>query len=234
MLFLSLFLLVLRKSSVKSQTNYQNGFSMTASASTSASASTATPPPTTEVMEDPPLLQLVAIPMYPVVVGQRVDMHCNSSVVSMHVKWTWHKLENAAWREVGQGRDLTLTKPEESGQYRCHAQNDKHATQLSMSPNHTVYIIPIPETVGEKLGKAAFALSLLDLIILLAGLFYLLWTKVYEGQTTSQIPGSKEGELPPKDSRKTVECDGVYMNYNESYTDLDPFSMAENEYSTLP
>lgn len=47
---------------------------------------------------------------------------------------------------MGSGRDLTLTEPEESGQYHCRARSVHVIAQESLSPRHTVFIVPLPAT----------------------------------------------------------------------------------------
>eukprot|EP00064_Thunnus_orientalis_P003379 superscaffoldBa00000273_g3388 len=89
-------------------------------------------------------LQLVATPDYPVAEGQRVTMHCSAFTMPASVSWSWQRLENQTWQQVATGRDLTLTEPEQSGLYRCHAES--RLSQTSMSPTHNVYIISIRAT----------------------------------------------------------------------------------------
>ncbi|XP_042244523.1 uncharacterized protein LOC121880950 [Thunnus maccoyii] len=181
-------------------------------------------------------LQLVATPDYPVAEGQRVTMHCSAFTMPASVSWSWQRLENQTWQQVATGRDLTLTEPEQSGLYRCHAES--RLSQTSMSPTHNVYIISIRATVGEKLGIAAFILSLLALIINLAILFWLSWQR-FSGMLTASNTAAKGlsgAEKPPKGCLPQTDGD-VYMNYvntNQAYSDLDPAKMTgDNVYASL-
>ncbi|XP_051241889.1 uncharacterized protein LOC127355252 [Dicentrarchus labrax] len=188
---------------------------------------------TTEVMLSP--LQLVATPDYPVAVGQQVNLHCTAFTIPNSVTWSLQHLKNQTWKEVGNGRDLTLTKPDQSGLYRCCAMtlsSGKH-----VSPNHTVYIISLHATVGEKIGIIAFVLSLLALIITLALLSWMGWQRLGHTLTISNTVAKGPGpEKSPKGALPKTDSDGdVYMNYtNQAYTDLDPTNMTgDNVYSSL-
>ncbi|XP_070699006.1 uncharacterized protein [Pempheris klunzingeri] len=184
-------------------------------------------------------LQLVATPDYPVAAGQSVNLHCSSAfTMPEHVSWSWQHLENQTWKEVGTGRDLTLTEPEQSGLYRCFAKS-----QLSMgreSRNHTVYIISMPTTVSNNLGIAALVFSLLALIINFAVVFWLGWQRLNDMSTISNTAakGFPGPEKSPKGSFPQTDGDGdVYMNYtstNQAYTDLNPTNVTgDNAYSSL-
>ncbi|XP_068582578.1 uncharacterized protein [Cebidichthys violaceus] len=187
---------------------------------------------TTVAVEGKLSLQLVAIPDYPVAAGQRVNLLCNAFNVKDSVK-SWQHLENQTWHVVGIGGELTLTKPEQSGLYRCRAVSQ-------FSQNHTVFIISMHTTVSENLGIAAVFLSLLALIIIFAILFWLGWHRLGATLTTSNIaakdfPGPEQS---PKGGLPHTESDGdVYINYtntSQDYTDLDPTNVTEdNVYSSL-
>ncbi|XP_041809818.1 uncharacterized protein LOC121618395 [Chelmon rostratus] len=186
----------------------------------------------------PSALQLQATPDYPVAAGQRVDLHCSALTKANYVTWAWDRLENQTWREVSHGQDLTLTEPQQSGLYRCRTESN--SSQRNVSPDHMVYIISVHATVGEKLGIAAFALSLLSLIINLTILFWLGWQRLGDMLTTSSPApkGVAEPQKSPKEGLPKTDSDGdVYMNYtstNHAYTDLDPTNVAEdNVYSSL-
>ncbi|XP_075964779.1 uncharacterized protein LOC142968684 isoform X2 [Anarhichas minor] len=178
-------------------------------------------------------LQLVAIPDYPVAAGQRVNLLCNAFNMKVSVK-SWEHLENQTWRVVGNGGELTLTKPEQSGLYRCRAESQ-------FSQNHTVFIISMHTTaVSENLGIAALFFSLLALIIAFAILFWLGWHRLGATSTTSNIAakGFPGPEQSPKGGLPHTESDGdVYINYtntSQDYTDLDPTDVTEdNVYSSL-
>lgn len=94
--------------------------------------------------ETPSPLQLVAKPDYPVAAGQRVDLHCKTFTMPDSAVWSWQRLENQIWTEVERGRDLTLTNPEQSGLYRCHAETN--LSQKRVSPDHAVYIVSMHAT----------------------------------------------------------------------------------------
>ncbi|XP_060918860.1 uncharacterized protein LOC132993185 [Labrus mixtus] len=193
-------------------------------------------PRTTEEMLS--TLQLVAIPDYPVSAGQTVHLHCSVLSEPASVNWTWQHLENQIWQEVGSGRDLTLSKPWQSGLYHCRARTETQPWRESL--NHTVYIISRNLTVGENLGIAAFALTLLTLIINLAVLSWMGWKRFGDKLSTS-ITAAKVSPAPgksPKGDLQQTESEGdVYMNYtstNQAYSDLDPVTMTDDSvYSSL-
>ncbi|XP_030299012.1 uncharacterized protein LOC115597322 [Sparus aurata] len=185
-------------------------------------------------------LQLTATPDYPVAEGQKVILSCSALTMPDNVVWTWVRLGNLNWTEVqkGSSSELTLTEPQQSGLYQCHAESP--LSQTSQSRDHAVYIVSMHATVGENLGIAAFVLSLLALIIDFLILFWLGWKRLADPQPTSTtvakgLPGSEKspkGVVPPADA------DGdVYMNYtstNQAYTDLDITNMTtDNVYSSL-
>nr|XP_046269638.1 uncharacterized protein LOC124072336 [Scatophagus argus] len=181
-------------------------------------------------------LQLVATPDYPVAAGQKVNLHCSTLDASDDLIWSWQRLENQTWKKVGSGRDVTLTEPEQSGLYSCCAE---FQSSRIMSSNHTVYIVAIHATVGEKLGTAAFILSILALIINLAIVFWLGWKRPGDPLTTSNTvaKGFPTPEKSPKGDLPKIDNDGdVYINYthtNSAYTDLDTTITEDNLYSVL-
>ncbi|XP_074516985.1 uncharacterized protein LOC141783525 [Sebastes fasciatus] len=215
-MLLSFFLLFfLCESTVKSQT-----MSLATSPTTGLITST-------EAQPSP--LQLVAIPDHPVAAGQHVVLHCGGFTISDGVTGSWQHLEDQTWRDMGDSStDLTLTEPEHSGLYRCSA-----GSQLSQ--NHTVYIVSMHATVGENLGIAAFALSLLALIINIAILVWLGWQRLTTSNTAAE--GFPAPEKSPKGGLPQTESDGgMYMNYTNtspSYSDLDPSMKEDNVYSSL-
>ncbi|KAA8582087.1 hypothetical protein FQN60_008827, partial [Etheostoma spectabile] len=74
---------------------------------------------------------LVATPDYPVAAGQKVDLHCRAFTIPVSFMWSWQRMENQTWQDVGTDRDMmTLTKPEQSGLYRCRGKSN--FTQMSM------------------------------------------------------------------------------------------------------
>lgn len=90
-----------------------------------------------------PPLHVVASPVDPFIVEGHggVTLHCNSSSIPSSVTWAWSRLtDQGGWQEVGTGRDLTLTKAEQSGIYHCRA----IGIHQERSPNHTVNIISLP------------------------------------------------------------------------------------------
>ncbi|XP_049451620.1 uncharacterized protein LOC125900575 [Epinephelus fuscoguttatus] len=184
-------------------------------------------------------LQVVATPDYPVAAGQRVELYCSAYAMPDTVMWIWKHLQNKTWQEVGYSRDLTLTKPEQSGLYRCCAKSQLTQKNVT-SPDHQVYIISMQATAAENLGVAAFFFSLLALIMNFAILFWLCWQRFGPTQTSSNT-AAKGFPGPEKSSKGGVqqtEMDGdVYMNYtntSQDYTDLDPSNATvDNVYSSL-
>ncbi|XP_008305084.1 uncharacterized protein LOC103376482 [Stegastes partitus] len=199
-----------------------------------------TDPPETPAVtpEKASSVQVVAEPDYPVAAGQTVTLRCTTVNMLGPTTLFWQHLTNQTWKVVGNGSELTLTEPQQSGQYRCFA--ERELSWKIWSQNQRVYIVSIQATVGENLGKASFALSLLACVFFMAIIFWLTCKSVGGTTTTTNamvkgLPGpqiaSKAG-LPQNDS------DGdVYMNYtnsNPGYTDLDPTSVtADNVYSSL-
>ncbi|XP_067336636.1 uncharacterized protein [Channa argus] len=174
-----------------------------------------------------------AKPDYPVAEGQTVNLHCSSVNVSVNVSYSWECLKNQTWKLVSNSTDLSLTKPNESGIYRCSA---RYQSTLIVSSNHTVYIVAILPT--DKLGIPAFVISLLSLIISLAIVSWLGWQAhsvplPISTTTAKDFPGP---EKVSKGGFPQIQGDGdEYINYsrtNQAYSDLDPTSM-NNVYSTL-
>ncbi|XP_017269069.1 uncharacterized protein LOC108234398 [Kryptolebias marmoratus] len=185
-----------------------------------------------------PALEIVATPDYPVAAGQDVHLNCNSSSISMPVTWSWQHLQDNSWKVVSNGKELTLTKPEESGMYRCQVVS--RLNQIRTSQARIIYIVSFKATVGENLGKAAFALSILSLAAIIAGLIWLGWQRFGDKPTALSTPNKSVSgpEIAPKACPPQADCDGdMYMNYthmDRSYTDLDPANMSgDNLYSTL-
>ncbi|KAF6725059.1 hypothetical protein FQA47_006202 [Oryzias melastigma] len=218
MLLHILFIVFLFLNSIKSQKNTTGIFQTTETVTTAK--------------EIQPGVQLLASPDYPVSEGQRVQLQCkllSGSTVSVD----WQVLKGQTWREVDSDGELILTKPEQSGVYRCQAGSN-------WSQNHTVSIVAIKTSMGEVLGIAAFVLSLLVLITIIAGLLLVVYQRIGSPKTPSS-PAVKEKDPGPKFEPKgdfpTEDGDGDYMNYtgkNSAYTDLDPSSLsADNEYSTV-
>ncbi|KAM4540196.1 uncharacterized protein V3H82_022220 [Fundulus diaphanus] len=181
-------------------------------------------------------LRLVATPDYPVAAGQQVQLRCITEPLSQTITWSRYNLQNESWENVGSGADLVLTEPNESGQYRCETRN----VLKSVSQYHTVYIVYMP-TMGERLGKAAFALSVLNMIAIIAGLLWLCWQQFGDQLSALNAP-KKDLPAPPVVTPKVLpplgDCDGdVYMNYTsdtQAYTDLNPSHVAgDGLYSTL-
>ncbi|XP_029983265.1 uncharacterized protein LOC115414184 isoform X1 [Sphaeramia orbicularis] len=190
------------------------------------------------VLPRPENVQLLAIPDYPVAEGQRVDMHCTADDEYVVSNWTWDRMnDNGTVTTVGRSKDLTLTEPEQSGQYRCSAGNLRGFLPSSV---HTVYIVSIQAKASENLGIAGFVLSLLALIINLAVVLWLVWQKLYSTLTVSQTSttGPSKPVTEPKEGFQQDGADrDVYMNYtssNQAYSDLDPKNMTDdNLYSSL-
>lgn len=89
-----------------------------------------------------PPLAVVAIPDYPVAAGEKISLYCSLPPTSGSVTWSWERQQNQTWKEVGGGTELTLTTPEESGEYRCCATRQSSHRCTS----HTVYIVSVQAT----------------------------------------------------------------------------------------
>lgn len=202
---------------------------------------TSTPTSNTTTVTLPPVkLYLSAIPDYPVSEGQTVALHCREIPVPDKVIWKWKKLDvtgdNDTWTEVGSGPELSLTRPEQSGQYRCWAQS--LSTEFNESNVHTVYIVSVHTTAVDHLGIAGFVFSLLAFILNLAVVFWLLWQRF---SATPTLPSTtKDHSITNKamDVARQAESEqDMYMNYtctDEDYTDLNPSTSNENSvYSSL-
>ncbi|CAN9502500.1 unnamed protein product [Ophioblennius macclurei] len=214
----------------------------------SAKASTLTPPTNTtqrtQVITTPEVrissVQLSGTPQYPVAAGQRVSLNCSVPLGPKTIYWSWsHQRFNNIWHTLDVNvSELILTEPEQSGEYRCIARSP--GGQRRNSITHRVLIISIQTTAWEKLGVAAFVISIAILIIGLVILFWILSQRVHQEATASSTaaksfptPGmTSKGVLP----EKGMESD-VYMNYtnsNPGYSDLDLSSVTEdNVYSSL-
>lgn len=160
-------------------------------------------------------LHLVAIPDYPVAAGQKVQLICRTVIQRDFIIWSRYHLQNQSWETVGSGKELVLTKPKESGKYRCETHN---VEAERVSQNHTVYIVSV-STTGENLGKAAFALSILILIAIIAGLLWLAWQT--SGNKLSALNAPKKDvpplpEVTPKVLPPIEDSDDVYMNYTST------------------
>ncbi|CAJ1073416.1 uncharacterized protein LOC117805735 [Xyrichtys novacula] len=167
--------------------NGSTGFTIGPFASTAEGVSTGRM--TTEEMLSS--LKLVATPDYPVMEGQTVHLRCSASSSPKSVDWSWqYMMKNQTWQKVGSEMDLTLSKPEQTGVYRCHARSP--SGPWKESPNHTVSIIAAHLTVGENLGIAAFAFVLLLLIINLAVLSWMGWQKFADKPNNSITPAKGE------------------------------------------
>ncbi|XP_077395347.1 uncharacterized protein LOC144031796 [Festucalex cinctus] len=184
-----------------------------------------------------PALQLTATPDYPVAAGQKVSLHCSApNQTAAYDNWYWQRQEKETWERAGEGANLTLSEPQQSGLYRCLAER---GLSKRVSPNHAVFIISFHAT--EYVGITALALSLLALIMNIAVMFWLGWQKLRDKATPANTGAngfSRPGK-EPKGGLPQAENDGhVYMNYsssNLSYTDLDlQTAAADSTYSVLP
>lgn len=181
-----------------------------------------------------PPLWVVATPDYPVAAGQKVSLYCSSSIISGTGTWSWERLRNQTWEKEGNSRELILTKPEQSGEYRCCSSVVNCANQT-----HTVYIISTQTTVGENLGITAFVFSLLILIIIIAAVifFWLGFQRTSGTVTTSSTPAVKDvpgPEITPTGDLPQPDTD-VYINYtSQGYADVEPTNVTwEGVYSSL-
>ncbi|XP_027855628.1 uncharacterized protein LOC114133755 [Xiphophorus couchianus] len=195
---------------------------------------TSTEEPKTTIPLDCP--HLVATPDYPVAAGLTVELNCQTIIPSQNIIWSRSLLQNESWENVGSGKVLLLTEPKQTGTYRCEILN----IGKCVSQNHDVYIVSIP-TAGEKLGKAAFAFTIVILIGIIAGLGWFCWEKSGNKLRTSNAPKKDVPPPPeeiPKNLPQTSDADvDVYMNYTSStqpYTDLNPSNLTgEDFYSSL-
>nr|XP_024661966.1 uncharacterized protein LOC101468436 [Maylandia zebra] len=174
------------------------------------------------------------MPDYPVAAGQKVSLYCSSSIISVTGTWSWVRLRNQTWEKEGNSRELILTKPEQSGEYRCCSSVVNCANQT-----HTVYIISTQTTVGENLGITAFVFSLLILIIIIAAVifFWLGFQRTSGTVTTSSTPAVKDvpgPEITPTGDLPQPDTD-VYINYtSQGYADVEPANVTwEGVYSSL-
>ncbi|XP_035023017.1 uncharacterized protein LOC118115909 [Hippoglossus stenolepis] len=189
---------------------------------------------TTRKVTVPPVL-VRAKPDYQVVAGRTVELYCDAYTIQRSIRWSWQHLESETWREVGHSKNLNLTEPNQSGPYRCRAENEY---SQSMSNIITVYIIPMQPT--ENFGIAGFVLSLLALIVSLTVLCWLGWERL-RGKLPPSNTAAKGFPAPEKAQKGGLpnnEGDGgVYMNYtsnNQDYSNLDPVNMTgDNMYSSL-
>ncbi|XP_029973541.1 uncharacterized protein LOC115407302 isoform X2 [Salarias fasciatus] len=179
---------------------------------------------------------LEATPDYPVVAGQKVSLHCRAAPKPANVTWSWRRWGNDLHDQSSS--ELVLTEPGQSGEYSCHV--SILGGQTRGSNTHTVIIISIQTTVGERLGIVAFILSIVTFIITLGILFWMFW-KRFDQKDTSSSPAAKSFTGPGTTTKgglpdMGIESD-VYMNYtnsNPAYSDLDPNSMADDSvYSSL-
>ncbi|XP_051941394.1 uncharacterized protein LOC127614230 [Hippocampus zosterae] len=184
-----------------------------------------------------PALQLTATPDYPVAVGQEVSLRCCAQSSHTFDNWSWQRQEQERWQEVAKGYTLTLSKPQESGLYRCFAQ--RNLTE-SVSPSHAVLIISIHAIAN--VGITALVLSLLALVMNIAVMFWLGWQRLRGEESPANMETKgfpKAGKKDEKRGPAQAENEGhVYMNYsstNLTYTELDPTGVtANNAYSVLP
>uniref|UniRef100_A0A1A8RKV2 Adhesion molecule with Ig-like domain 3 n=1 Tax=Nothobranchius rachovii TaxID=451742 RepID=A0A1A8RKV2_9TELE len=206
--------------------------------STAKDLASSSPPNTTEATEKL-ILQAMAVPDYPVASGQKVQLSCRSAFSLNPVLWNWSHLQNNTWKKVIDGKELTLSKPEDSGLYRCYAETK---FQKSVSQNLTVFIISVPRQTNEDLGEAALVLSILNLIFLIAAFLWFMSQKFCHQRTTSstskKVEATARPTAVPNVCKPPADPDGdVYMNYtgpNPAYTDLNPANMAgDNLYSSL-
>ncbi|XP_005925697.1 uncharacterized protein LOC102296987 [Haplochromis burtoni] len=182
-----------------------------------------------------PPLWVVATPDYPVAAGQKVSLYCSSSIISVTGTWSWVRLRNQTWEKEGNSRELILTKPEQSGEYRCCSSVVNCANQT-----YTVYIISTQTTVGENLGITAFVFSLLILIIIIIAaviFFWLGFQRTSGTVTTSSTPAVKDvpgPEITPTGDLPQPDTD-VYINYtSQGYADVEPANVTwEGVYSSL-
>ncbi|XP_035766868.1 uncharacterized protein LOC102780328 [Neolamprologus brichardi] len=196
-----------------------------------------------------PPLWVVATPDYPVAAGQKVSLYCSSSIISGTGTWSWERLRNQTWGKEGNSRELILTKPEQSGEYRCcssvvNCANQTHtvyiiSTQTTVTSLNVSFLFPQLPTVGENLGITAFVFSLLILIIIIAAVifFWLGFQKTSGTVTTSSTPAVKDvpgPEITPTGDLPQPDTD-VYINYtSQGYADVEPANVTwEGVYSSL-
>lgn len=121
-------------------------------------------------------LQLIAKPDYPVAAGQSVHLHCMALTMPRNVSWSWQRWKNQTWQKVGNGRDLTLTEPDQSGQYCCFAKSN--STFQRASPGHKVYIVSTHATgqfwINVKLKSFKVCVTYFFVLMNHAGQF--IWT----------------------------------------------------------
>ncbi|KAK0134795.1 hypothetical protein N1851_029577 [Merluccius polli] len=202
-------------------------------------------------------LQVVATPSHPIVIeGQPVVLHCHASTSPPAVNWSWYRSSQSRSmyqferNMVSTGRDLVISRSEESGLYACQADSlVLGISQLQASSDHHVYVVSMPTTglaLVDHLGLAGFGLSLLAWLVLLAALLWFArggrcgaWCPALQDVTSSSTnnKGLTESKKAPGDGLPNAESQGDYMNYtrtNLAYTDLEPNSLnGNNTYSSL-
>ncbi|XP_060938131.1 uncharacterized protein LOC133014934 [Limanda limanda] len=198
-----------------------------------------TPFITTTAKGTAPPVYLRVKPDYQVVTGPTVELYCHANTIPPYIRWSWQHLEGETWREVDHSRNLSLTEPNQSGLYRCRAEN---GYSESTSNIIRVYIIPMQPTeiVTGNFGMPGFVLSLLALSVSLSVLCWLGWERLCGTQPPSNTAAkgcpapvkAQKGGLP------STQGDGnVYMNYtntNQDYSNLDPVNMTgDSMYSSL-
>ncbi|XP_008398197.1 uncharacterized protein LOC103458863 isoform X2 [Poecilia reticulata] len=112
---------------------------------------------------------------------------------------------------------------------------------VSTNSSTTTKLMSTTSTEGEKLGKAAFAFTILILIGIIAGMGWFFWER--SGNKLSTLDAPKKdvpppSEVIPKNLPQTSDADvDVYMNYTSNaqpYTDLNPANLTRDDfYSTL-
>lgn len=194
-------------------------------------------------------LRLVATPSQPVVMeGQRVVLHCQASTYPPAANWSWYHMSVLnVQMNMSPGRDLVISRPEESGLYNCRAHSlVLGISQTQSSPYHLIYVVPMTgPAVVDDLGVAGFGLSLLVCLILLAALLWFAWGRcgarcLALQQVTSssaKAKGLTASKMAPSDGLPHAESQGDYMNFtttNLAYAELEPNSRTRNDvYSSL-
>ncbi|XP_056447247.1 uncharacterized protein LOC130383195 isoform X2 [Gadus chalcogrammus] len=196
-------------------------------------------------------LEVSATPSHLVVMeGQPVVLNCHAPTSSLAVNWSWHMtpLNRLGINVMYTGRDVVISRPEDSGYYHCMAQSlEMGINQTVNSSSFLIQVLAMPKTglaLVDHLGLAGFGLSLLGWLILLAALLFarggyatcctLLEEVISTSPKAKGLTGSK---MATSDGLPHVESQGDYMNYtgtNLAYGDLKPNSMTgHNVYSNL-
>ncbi|CAL8296786.1 unnamed protein product [Arctogadus glacialis] len=195
-------------------------------------------------------LEVSATPSHLVVMeGQPVVLNCHAPTSSLAANWSWHMtpLNRLEMNVMYTGRDVVISRSEDSGYYHCMAQSlEMGINQTVNSSSFLIQVLAMPKTglaLVDHLGLAGFGLSLLGWLILLAAVLFARGgyatrcTLLEEVMSSAKAKGLTGSKMATSDGQPHVESQGDYMNYtgtNLAYGDLKPNSMTGHDvYSNL-